>query len=341
MDLFWKHSVSNMIPFRPTWRCLLGIFCSGLGMLVLFITSTGRHMNFAATLRHFPVLPSCPKTSPLISGPIDVTVPLELSLEEVEKENNFVELGGRYRPPYCVARYRTAIIIPFRNRDLHLKIFLHYIHPLLQRQQLNYGIYVINQAGNYSFNRAKLMNVGFWEAMLEETWDCVFFHDVDLIPEDDRNIYICDDNPKHASIAVNKFNYILPYSTCFGGVSALTPSQFYRINGFPNNYWGWGGEDDDVATRVFLAGMKISRPAQHIGRYKMIKHQSDLGNTPNPKRFDMIAKTKQTWMKDGWSTTEYKVISKEYHPLYTNITVNIGTIDGLQSSQKATHETGK
>lgn len=36
--------------------------------------------------------------------------------------------------------------------------------------------------------------------------------------------------------------------------------------------------------RVFLAGMKISRPAQHIGRYKMIKHQSDLGNTPNPKR---------------------------------------------------------
>lgn len=136
------------------------------------------------------------------------------------------------------------------------------------------------QAGNYSFNRAKLMNVGFWEAMLEETWDCVFFHDVDLIPEDDRNIYICDDNPKHASIAVNKFNYMymfkkkllpvnavlfcfcffyslliwfffyrLPYSTCFGGVSALTPSQFYRINGFPNNYWGWGGEDDDVATR--------------------------------------------------------------------------------------------
>lgn len=52
------------------------------------------------------------------------------------------------------------------------------------------------------------MNVGFWEAMLEETWDCVFFHDVDLIPEDDRNIYICDDNPKHASIAVNKFNYM-------------------------------------------------------------------------------------------------------------------------------------
>lgn len=81
----------------------------------------------------------------LTGGPIDVTVPLELSLEEVEKENNFVELGGRYRPPYCVARYRTAIIIPFRNRDLHLKIFLHYIHPLLQRQQLNYGIYVINQ----------------------------------------------------------------------------------------------------------------------------------------------------------------------------------------------------
>lgn len=63
------------------------------------------------------------------------------------------------------------------------------------------------QAGNYTFNRAKLMNVGFREAMREEDWDCLFFHDVDLIPEDDRNTYICDSNPKHAAIAMDKFGY--------------------------------------------------------------------------------------------------------------------------------------
>lgn len=41
----------------------------------------------------------------------------------------------------------------------------------------------------------------------------------------------------------------LPYSQYFGGVSALTPDQYMKINGFPNEYWGWGGEDDDIATR--------------------------------------------------------------------------------------------
>lgn len=63
------------------------------------------------------------------------------------------------------------------------------------------------QAGDYTFNRAKLMNIGFREAMREEEWDCLFFHDVDLIPEDDRNTYICDKNPKHAAIAMDKFGY--------------------------------------------------------------------------------------------------------------------------------------
>lgn len=51
------------------------------------------------------------------------------------------------------------------------------------------------------------MNVGFREAMREEDWDCLFFHDVDLIPEDDRNTYVCDSNPKHAAIAMDKFGY--------------------------------------------------------------------------------------------------------------------------------------
>lgn len=41
----------------------------------------------------------------------------------------------------------------------------------------------------------------------------------------------------------------LPYSQYFGGVSAVTPDQYMKMNGFPNHYWGWGGEDDDIAAR--------------------------------------------------------------------------------------------
>uniref|UniRef100_A0A3B4B3S5 Beta-1,4-galactosyltransferase n=1 Tax=Periophthalmus magnuspinnatus TaxID=409849 RepID=A0A3B4B3S5_9GOBI len=270
----------------------------------------------------------------MTAGPIHVSFPSGLSLAQVQRKNPLVVRGGRYRPPDCEARHRTAIIIPHRHREHHLKFLLYYLHPFLQRQQVTYGIYVIHQAGNYTFNRAKLMNVGFREAMKEEDWDCLFFHDVDLIPEDDRNTYTCDANPKHAAIAMDKFGYKLPYKMYFGGVSALSPEHYLKMNGFPNNYWGWGGEDDDIGIRVSLAGMYITRPSLKVGRYKMIKHKLDEGNGVNPKRFNMLARTRQTWKLDGMNTAEYEVLSKVYLPLYTNITVNIGTEEGLKALPK-------
>ena len=54
---------------------------------------------------------------------------------------------------------------------------------------VDYGIYVIEQNGTGSFNRAMLFNIGASEAMKSYSYDCFIFHDVDLLPEDDRNIY--------------------------------------------------------------------------------------------------------------------------------------------------------
>ena len=58
-----------------------------------------------------------------------------------------------------------------------------------RRQELHYRIYLVNQTDPNPFNRAMLFNVGFMEAMKDYNWTCVIFHDVDLIPEDDRNVY--------------------------------------------------------------------------------------------------------------------------------------------------------
>ena len=75
------------------------------------------------------------------------------SMEELEitlKNNSnalFIEPGGRYKPPGCLSNHRIAIIIPFRNREEHLLLFLQHMHPFLQRQQIEYGIFVVEQSG--------------------------------------------------------------------------------------------------------------------------------------------------------------------------------------------------
>ncbi len=78
------------------------------------------------------------------------------------------------------------VYLSLRDRAAHLRLFLHHMHPFLQRQQLDYRIFVVEQAGRGEFNRAALMNVGYKEAVLKDDFQCFVFHDVDLLPEDDR-----------------------------------------------------------------------------------------------------------------------------------------------------------
>jgi len=83
------------------------------------------------------------------AGPITVLYDSP-SFEELEKLFPMLELGGHYRPQECQPRDRVAIIVPFRNRIEHLRTFLFNLHPLLQHQQLDYGIFVIEQTGTYN-----------------------------------------------------------------------------------------------------------------------------------------------------------------------------------------------
>ena len=42
------------------------------------------------------------------------------------------------------------------------------------------------------FNRGMLRNIGFNEAKRDHKFTCFIFNDVDTIPEDDRNLYLCN-----------------------------------------------------------------------------------------------------------------------------------------------------
>ncbi len=58
-----------------------------------------------------------------------------------------------------------------------------------------------------TFNKASMMNIGFKEAMKLGEFDCIVFHDIDLMMEDDRAIFYCDNNPVHYAGAMNTWNY--------------------------------------------------------------------------------------------------------------------------------------
>ncbi|NXS96918.1 B4GT4 galactosyltransferase, partial [Jacana jacana] len=263
----------------------------------------------------------CPALSPYLRGASKLIFKPSLTLEEVQKENPQVG-KGRYHPAECSALQRVAILIPHRNREKHLLYLLEHLHPFLQRQQLDYGIYVIHQAGSTKFNRAKLLNVGYLEALKEANWDCFIFHDVDLVPENDFNSYMCDGQPKHLVVGRNSTGYRLRYKGYFGGVTALTRDQFSKVNGFSNSYWGWGGEDDDLRIRVQIHNMKVVRPSAEVGRYTMIFHKRDRGNEVNRDRMKLLRQVSKTWNTDGLNSCSYKLLSVEHNPLYINITVD-------------------
>merc|ERR1719479_427048 len=147
------------------------------------------------------------------------------------------------------------------------------MHSFLPRQQIDYTIFIVEQQGKGALNKAMLMNIGAAEALKSYHYQCFIFHDVDLLPEDDRNLYTCPwSQPRHMSVAINIFDYKLPYDDLFGGATAMTVDQFKTVNGYSNKFWGWGGEDDDMTNRLKQKNLNVSRYPENIARYWMLKH---------------------------------------------------------------------
>jgi len=266
------------------------------------------------------VLPQCSMIPPNLKGRFPVTVTNIPSMDDMSNMFPGLELGGRWRPKSCLSKHKVAIIVPYRDREPHLRAFLLNIHRFLQRQQVEYGIYIVEQSGNQPFNRAMLMNVGAAEALKQHDYQCFIFHDVDLLPEDDRNLYTCPIQPRHMSVSIDSFLYRLPYDDIFGGVSAMTVDQFRAVNGFSNLFWGWGGEDDDMANRLRVKKLFISRYPANIARYKMLKHGKEKAN---PERFKYLYSGAKRMARDGYNSLKYRKVDFLLKKLYTWILVDL------------------
>jgi len=82
-----------------------------------------------------------------VVGRINVSAMEPPSVGELELQHTELAVGGSWAPTLCIARHRVAVIVPFRDREDHLRALLNLLHPMLQRQLLHYTVFVAEQVG--------------------------------------------------------------------------------------------------------------------------------------------------------------------------------------------------
>jgi len=174
---------------------------------------------------------------------------------------------------------KLVIIVPYRNREPHLKKFIPYMKKYLEKykNKIDYKILVIHQFNKNMFNKGALFNIGF--NLTKNHYDYFCFHDVDLLPEDADYSYV--KNPTHLSAFVSEFNYKLPYNDIFGGAVMFNKKDFIKVNGYSNKFLGWGAEDDELYHRIKRKNLKFTR---RLGRYESLPYLETQAKTNPEKR---------------------------------------------------------
>ncbi len=158
--------------------------------------------------------------------------------------------------------HKLGICIPYRNRKEHIENLIPHLSKYLNEKGIDHKFYVGHQIDDKLFNRGAMKNIAAHHAF-EDGCDYVAWHDVDMLAEDKDGL-ICDysypeTTPIHIATRLSKYNYGLGYDQYFGGVILFNKEQAYKTNGYSNDYWDWGQEDDDLFYRCFFENYTTGR----------------------------------------------------------------------------------
>jgi hypothetical protein len=221
---------------------------------------------------------------------------------------------------------KIAIIVPFRDsedekpRTAQLNQFVTYMETYLSGYE--YKIFVIEQTEDgRKFNRGQLLNIGFDLAKKEGNNNFVF-HDVDLLPSEELKKYyinIPGNNPIHIAAVWDRYGSNPKY---FGGIVAFSKELFEKINGYPNNFWGWGGEDDELHnrtkefTRIIKAKEGSIRDLENLNLEQKLEYLKE-NELKFMKKREALAQHEATWRTNGLNgITDIKILKRE--PCGTN-----------------------
>jgi beta-1,4-galactosyltransferase 1 len=200
---------------------------------------------------------------------------------------------------------KIALIIPYRNRKEHLSKLIEHFN------NTNFDIYVIEQYDEQKFNKGILLNIAFNLIInSNKKYDYYIFNDVDSLPDDEllKLYYYSGDKIIHYASPYLGYKYKFP--NFFGGCIGFTKELYISINGFPNNFYGWGGEDDAVYNRVASLDLKVYRPSK--GSFILLEHEPPKNKEINFNKKINILNDLQNWKKNGLNSIKgkYKLIGK-------------------------------
>lgn len=215
--------------------------------------------------------------------------------------------------------YSNVILIPYRNRKEHLELFIKDVIPLFETYLKPFKLVVIEQEEGKIFNRGMLLNIGFNE--YKDKTEFFFTHDVDVYPNDKcvNELYTKINETEIIGI----YN---SYCNTLGGIIKIKTDLFLKLNGFPNNYWGWGVEDKALQNRSQFMNISIHK---HIlnndnNRFKYFTIKDDINDRHRDNIFQIKTnfeynifntlpdKIKYNYiMSSGLNNLKYKIISRE------------------------------
>jgi hypothetical protein len=154
--------------------------------------------------------------------------------------------------------HKLGICIPYRNRKEHLDRLVPYLTKHLTEKGIEHSFYVGHQIDNKLFNRGAMKNIAA-EHAFNDGCDYIAWHDVDMLPHEEADYSYPEETPVHIATKLSKYSYGLGYDQYFGGVVIFNREQVEKTNGYSNDYWDWGQEDDDLFWRCYFEGMTTGR----------------------------------------------------------------------------------
>ena len=154
---------------------------------------------------------------------------------------------------------KLGVCVPYRNREAHMHEFIPKLGEYLKGQNIEFQIYIVHQVDDKLFNRGATKNIGAKHAF-EEGCDYIVWHDIDMIPLEGggADYSFPTEGPRHIATKIEQMDWQLKYHEYFGGAVLFSKEQVEKTNGYSNEYWDWGMEDDDLFWRCHREGYTIN-----------------------------------------------------------------------------------